>query len=108
LWTRPKAFMAGKSGELFSGPGKSWFWRERMANYFVDAAKSIYGGKEWRIIFWTRQIMILAGKNGKLFCGCGQQRNLMLAGNSGRKFSGTANLILAGKSGRKYFGSDQS
>ena len=44
-----------------------------MANYFVDAAKSIYGGKEWRIIFWTRQIMVLAGKNGKLFCGRGQK-----------------------------------
>ena len=36
--------------------------RERMANYFLEAAESIFGGKEWQIIFRTRPKMILAGK----------------------------------------------
>ena len=56
FWTgRPD--LMGKSGELFSGPGKS---------------NQDFGGKEWQITLWTRPKAFMAGKSGELFSGPGK------------------------------------
>ena len=72
-----------------------------MANYFQDPADSIFGGKEWQIIFRTRPKMILAGKEWQTISW--MRRNMILAGMNGKLFSGPGRIRFWRERVANYF-----